>query len=175
MFREQPSVMFARTTLLAAVLLMTTQWGCQPAKPAPTPGQTNQITVLKPVDPSGKTFSPDEILSQDASATRLHDIEGALLDYYSINRQMPAELTDLKDIPAANLNSPASGQPYVYAPDGLWIPNQQACIVVYDPALSSDGTRWCLTMIPPKPGSAVFVDVQAIPEAVFLSYQPAGR
>jgi hypothetical protein len=165
--------------LIVLIVASLYQCGCQTTsvKPAPTPVNQIKDNLNNGGDPSARTYSPDEFLPGDPSAGRLQDIGGDLLLYYRLYHQMPQSLEDIKTIVGAdsqpNLISP-SGQPYIYAPGGLWIPKQDKCIMVYDPSLTPDGEHWCLLMPPSKPGGALSVNVVAIPEPVFRSYRPPG-
>jgi len=44
-----------------------------------------------------------------------------LLYYYAVNKQLPTQLADLAPLDTSQwqLTCPASGEPYVYVPDGL--------------------------------------------------------
>ena len=129
--------------------------------------------------PPGQTATPDEVLGTDPSAMRLQDIGGDFLLYMRINKQMPATLEDLRTVDdqgnAATFNSPASGQPYLYVPSGLWLAGHSQDIVVYDPSLTRQSKRWCLFLGAPQANGSVSVDVVALPESVFRQYKPKGQ
>jgi hypothetical protein len=107
----------------------------------------------------------------DPCSARLHDIGGAILLYYALNRRMPARLEDVADLAdldaPLNFTCPLSGRPYLYNPKGLAIPGTDKRIIVYDSTPAHDGQRRCLLMPPITPGKAVSTDVQSFPEKVF--------
>jgi len=119
--------------------------------------------------------STDQILSNDPSVVRLQDITSVLLLYCATYRHLPASLEDLALMadPGTQLNftSPASGRPYVYVPAGLQTPRGGKRIIVYDPALSANGKRWCILMGDSAPGKARTAEVFQMPETVFRTYQ----
>ena len=54
-----------------------------------------------------------------------------------VDRGRPAQLDDLKTVDAQSIITSPSGQPYAYTPGGLWIPNKDKGIYVYDPKSNS--------------------------------------
>ncbi len=128
---------------------------------------------------SSAPTSPDEIVESAPAATRLQDIGGYLLLYYRENQQMPPSLDELRNIPGGadlDFTSPSTGQPFVYDPAGFWALSQSdKYIVAYDPGPTRKGKRWCLFMTVPKAGTALSVDVVAVPEQIFLNYQRTGQ
>ena len=156
--------------------------GCQqqPAQPLPLGPRSYDFSDAPPqtLTPTAGPLSPDALVSTDPTATRLQDIGGFLLLYYSDNQQMPASLDDLRSLPGGadlQFTSPATGQAFGYAPSGMWSPQGgDKCIVLYDTNLRG-GKRWCLLMTPPKAGAALSVDVANLPDSIFLNYRAAGQ
>jgi hypothetical protein len=158
----------------AAALIL--QAGCVTTPPRQ---QTSASDFASINTPPGQTANPDEILGTDPTAMRLQDIGGDFLLYMRINKQMPTTLDDLRTVDdqgsAATFNSPASGQPYVYVPNGMWLSGHSQDIVLYDPGLTKRSMRWCLFLGPPRGNGTFSVDVVALPETVFRGYKPAGQ
>lgn len=105
----------------------------------------------------------------DVCANRLHDISGLLLQYYLINKRMPASLSDLAKLADADqpavLTCPASGKPYIYDPVGFQVPDKAGVVSIYDPEPSHDGVRWAITL--EQTGSVPTTKVVGIPETDF--------
>jgi hypothetical protein len=156
--------------LIAAALL-----GCQP-KPPPTQQQSGEYGGAG-LDTSVKTVAPETAVRNDPCAARLQTIGGALLLYWATNKHMPQNLDELKpfadfDEPI-ELTCPVSHKPYLYAPNGLAAAGKEKRIVVYDAESSHNGNRWCLFMIPPRPGQALATEVLEVPEGIFHTFTPA--
>jgi hypothetical protein len=155
--------------------------GCQPAAPPPVvPAGPTEIDFSQRNDSgtTGEPVSPDAILSTDPAASRLQDIGGFMLLYYSDNKRLPPTLDDLAKMPGGdslNLTAPGSGREFAYEPTGLWSEEHpDRCIIAYDPDLRG-AARWCLLMTPPTNGAALVVTVLAIPENNFRKYRPAAQ
>jgi len=153
--------------------------GCRPATPPPAAGPQTAFDFSRENggnSSAGAPLSPDEIVSTDPTAARLQDVGGYVLLYYRDHGQMPATLDELRNIPGGQdlqFTSASTGQPFVYQPAGMWSPQRgDKCIILYDLDLKH-GARWCLFMTLPKAGSALTVDVAAIPEPIFLNYRAA--
>ena len=105
---------------------------------------------------------------------RLHDISGALLLYYVENGDLPADLSALEkspsSIPALSAVCPVSGLRYIYEPAGIFIPERNRRIILFDPAPSHAGTRWTVTVDEPQPGMPLVTRVVSLPESVFLMH-----
>jgi hypothetical protein len=140
--------------------------GCQSSAPPP------QRPVNSPAA-QNQSLTADQAVNSDVSAMRLDDINGALLLYYRTNQSMPTSLNDLLAVPGfgadLNLVSP-SGQPYVYVPAGLTALGTPKLLIVYDPAETPQGKRWCILMARPQPGAALSAEVVDMPEVVFQSF-----
>ncbi len=91
-------------------------------------------------------------LNTDPCATRLHDICGPLLFYYSKQHHLPASLADLADTPGFSaigaLACPESHQPYIYNPDGIQLPSVPGPVIAYDPVPIHAGYRWGIIIVP---------------------------
>jgi hypothetical protein len=125
-------------------------------------------------------LSLDEALSADPSSVALQDISGDLLLYYAVNKQLPAHLEDLRSLSNEtanlNLNSPVSKQEYMYVPDGLFAIGSDKRVIVYDPAPTPKGSRWCILYQPVATSDApISLNVVSLPEAAFQAYQPPGQ
>ena len=125
-----------------------------------------------------QALSPDQIVANDPCATRLHDIAGALLVYYALNKELPKKLDDLRAMAdldqELNFKCPVSGLTYTYVPGGLGIVGRNKRIIVHDSFPSHDGRRWCIFMSPAKPGAAQSVEVLEVQEGIFRTYSAGG-
>jgi len=158
---------------------LTLLCGCQPAGPGTTtvaqsPAGQQDVHVSSGGVSQDQTASPDQILG-DPDEMRLGDIGEALLMYYSVNKAMPAQLTDVQSATNEQLNfdSPSSGKPYGYAPAGLVAGNGAKRIFVYDSAPGRDGKRWCWEGPVPTGGPTLVMEMVEMPEAAFKLYSPA--
>jgi hypothetical protein len=159
--------------------------GCQSSRSststgAPPPAAAYTSNALVPLLPvagqpaataTPPTASADDAVHSDATVVRLDDIVGDLLLYFQRHRNMPATLEDLlAEFPALNITAP-SGQPYVYYPQGLTTPNIPKLLVVFDPAETQRGSRWCILVNPLRPGSPLTAEVKELPEVIVSSYR----
>jgi hypothetical protein len=159
--------------LLGIVSLETLMGGCQT-----TTTRDPAVGVAETQLPSDRAATPDETVGSDESASRLHDIEGAILNYYIHNHyRLPNFLEDVKSFADIgtdlNFNSPSSGEPYVYSPDGLFAIGQEKRIIVWDPKPNQKGFRWCILMPPMQQGVAIVPEVVPIQEKLFQAFAPA--
>jgi hypothetical protein len=156
---------------LAIPIWMT---GCQPA----TPPTVSHVGISGAPLPADRPATPDEAVSSDLSANRLHDIVGAILDYYVVNHnRLPDSLEDVRPFADVgtqlNFTSPSSGLPYQYSPAGLYASGQQKRIIVWEPKPDKQGIRWCILMPPLAAGKAVVPEVVPIQEKTFEAFIPA--
>ena len=112
----------------------------------------------------------------DPCATRLHDLSGLLLLYYSVNKHLPDrldELAPLADVDVEfNTTCPKSGEPYVYDPAGLGAPTSDRFLVLYDAVPAHGGLRWGVFVAPPRDGKPPATWVILMSEEVFRGYSP---
>ena len=96
------------------------------------------------VEPSHTTVTQND--PADPCATRLQDLTGALMSYYIVHGQLPAQLQELRGMAdldvELNFTCPLSGLAYIYNPAGLLAPNGAYRLVLYDAAASHHGMRW---------------------------------
>jgi hypothetical protein len=153
--------------------------GCQPAKPPPQNDPLGGLSSTGDtrLDPSIQTASAETAIRHDPCAARLQNIGGTLLLYYATNQQMPRALEELKPLAdfdqPVELTCPVSKKPYTYSPNGLAASGKEKRIVVYDAEPSHQGSRWCLFMIPPRPGKALAIEVLEVPEGIFRTFTPS--
>ena len=123
-------------------------------------------------DTSASLLLRPSVRIDDPCAERLHDICGQLLQYHGIYRKLPAALADLQHLEATKpppLVCPVSGQPYIYNPEGLQIPDRPGRLVLYDPMPSHSGMRWGVFVSDPASGKAVTTRVVLLSETPALS------
>jgi hypothetical protein len=134
---------------------LNNSWAGTPATPA-APAQPERI---------------EKALGSDACSIRLGDIEGALVLYYAVNRQLPLQLDNLRTDNGSPLplSCPTSGRPYLYSAQGLASPGRLMRIIVWDDAPVHNGFRWCIFMAPTRTGQ-LSLDVRPIPESMFKTY-----
>jgi hypothetical protein len=119
--------------------------------------------------PRPRTEPPPQVavnnsINTDPCATRLHDLCGPLLLYYSSNRRLPRSLDELKRLPGfedLEFVCPASKQPYVYTPAGAL--SAGATVILADPTPAHGGIRWGISAIEAEPGRGIVTKVVVIP------------
>ncbi len=161
---------FAGCCILGLGLLASCQ---SPQGQNPRRAAGDSAGVISELSPPG---SADQAVGSDPCAARLHDIAGAMLFYFALNKHLPASLSDLQalsdfDNPLV-FACPHSQQPYVYVPEGLRSVNRPKLIILHDP-VPRDGKRMCILIQPTGPGAAQSLEVVNLPEPLFLAYQPA--
>jgi hypothetical protein len=126
--------------------------------------------------PLGGGSPADQAITSDVSDLRMDDILGGLLFYFRSNHQMPAKLEDLRPIVGRDLNTDnASDQPFVYVPAGLRLRGSSKLLVVYDPHMHDDHTRWVILLGAFKAGAPPTGEVLSIPEVIFQAYLKSGQ
>lgn len=147
--------------LLAGVMLS----GCKSAPPPALPRPVTQ----QPLD--------------DPCVNRLHDLAGQLLIYYVRHGQLPQTLDELAAahlVPETDLKCPLSGQPYVYdpsgirlpdvgkvafpVPEGVQVPAPPDWLIVYDASPVHAGHRWGIVVSSPYAPGPMTSDVVAVTE-----------
>ena len=154
--------------ILAAMLLTGSQ-GCQPK---PQPGTKPAASAAK-----AQVGSSNDLEFSDPCATQLHDISGAMLLCYALNRRLPDHLQDLASFADADqqliFTCPVSHQPYVYVPEGLASPTRDRRLVLYDASPVHNHTRWAILMRPAGPGQTAAAWVVQLTEPMLQLYLPA--
>ena len=156
--------------LPAAALLLSALFlaGCGNAGGNAPPPQVNTSvqggTGGDVMSPAAQTSA--DITPADVCATRLHDISGPLLLYFSMHERLPARLEELRGLPGAGEDlttaCPVSGRQYVYAPHGLPVPNLRGLVVLYDPVPTHSGHHWAISLVPPVEGQPLQAKVVAV-------------
>jgi len=85
-----------------------------------------------------------------ACAERLHDVCGALLVFYAVNRRLPATFEELQAAAPGPLACPLSGETYVYRPEGLAVEGQSGRLILFDASAAHNGARWGIVIVEPK-------------------------
>jgi|GEM_PF-4082353 len=135
-----------------------------PVEHLPVAGQVS-------LSPLGAENTADQALTSDISERRLGDIMAAILVYFQFNHSMPAKLEDLRTVGGIDMNvANSAGQTFVYVPSGLAMPGVRKLLVVYDPQVSADHTRWCILMSPPQSGVKPTGEVLSLKEVVIQAY-----
>lgn len=150
--------------------MLATIAGCTPTRQGAA-----DSAAAPPARPS--QVPPSNAANLDPCAVRLHDVAGALLLYYFTNRRLPETLDEINTFPGAEeqipLTCPASGQPYVYSPDGILLAEQRARVIIYDPTPAHyGGHRWAIRMEEPGDNQPMVTRVIALPESFFLLRPP---
>ena len=117
--------------------------------------------------------------SIDPCADRLHDLAGHLLLYYSAHGRLPPTLDDLPAAadPGRPLSPvcPASGEPYVYRPDGLEVEGQPGRLVLYDAVPAHSGMGWAVALIEPTGDGPLDTRVILLPGQVIRAAELRAR
>jgi hypothetical protein len=164
--------------------------GCQ-SQPAalPPPRPINQVTYSSPTGspldapasaaPGVGPMSADQIVNSDATAVRLQDVEGVLLQFYALYRRMPNSLDEARpladaDAPADLFFSPVTHAPFAYTAAGLGSGKNPKRIILYESVPQPGGQRWCILMPPPSAShtGSVTMEVIALPDSVFRQFTP---
>lgn len=159
--------------LIIAALFFAGAAGCVQTTVS-APHHSNLQPGDLPVTPSskGQSFSPDQLTRKDACPARLHEIEGALLEYWVDHHRLPPALADLHEVePGLELTCPDSHQPYVYVPAGLRKPDAKGRIIVHDPVRNTDGTWWCIMFVDTPKGRSQETLVEQLSDPLFHGYQ----
>ena len=111
---------------------------------------------------------PQLLRATDPCPERLHNLAGAILNFMLQYDRLPPTLEDLTPIKGTplELTCPASGQKYVYLPNGVKIPPNRWAIV-YDATPAHNGKRWMIVFSPVKEGQAPVPAVISISEQEF--------
>lgn len=102
----------------------------------------------------------------DDCASRLHDICGQLLLYYSVKGRLPQKLEETPSIsgePLPPLLCPVSQKPYTYNRGGVEIAGTNGRAIVYDSQPTHSGARWAIVMETVRPGKPLVARVVQLP------------
>jgi hypothetical protein len=174
---------------LVAAIATSLLGGCEPTSQAPraangdaplqpqgTPVAHTGEHVLIPTGPDNKGLDPSRSFGKSECGDQLQDLSGALIQYYSLHKSMPAKLEDLAPLadPGAPLKfaCPKSGKPYGYSPGGLVAPGKSSSIVIYDASPDHNGYRWCV-FVHPSGVNQIVTNVVPVKEDMFRQYSPA--
>lgn len=145
--------------------------------------ETNDVrptlpSVTKVAAAGSDRAPPSNASNLDPCAMRLHDVAGALFLYYFTYQRLPANVDEVNTFPGAEgpvpLACPVSGKPYVYTPDGILLPEQNARVIVYDATPAHyGGYRWAIRMEDPRDDKPMVARVIAVPERFFKFLPPA--
>jgi len=163
----KPLMVSAGLALLAALLAACSS---HPARP------TAHLAEPPPASPSGPPESPDVSVNDNPCAIQLHDIEGALLQYYLLNQRLPDKLEEIQSfgdtLDPIILTCPTSHQPYIYNPTGLVSTTTRKRIIVYDATPAHRGGRFCIMFAPQESGKGMAMDVELLSEKEFKKFVP---
>jgi hypothetical protein len=129
--------------------------------------------------PSGRAVSMpiDQALKSDPCAARLHDISGAMLEYYALHNRLPPALQNLASLAdldqPLNFTCPETGLPYTYVPAGLASPTDPRLIIAHDAEPHRSGQRWVILLQKPKGRQPALMWVVPMTDADFKSHTPA--
>lgn len=124
--------------------------------------------------PSSKHVDPISapIINNDACASRLHDISGLFLMYLLENQDLPATIKQLEPysrrMGVGEFVCPVSDEAYIYTPDGIFLAEQNARVILYDPRPTHSQMRWAIAIGAPTPDQPPRTKVVALPESFFL-------
>jgi hypothetical protein len=148
--------------LLAGLVLVVLLEGCGP--PARTATAPRRTSATRPGDAA-------QITNTDPCATRLHELCGPLLLYYSLQRRLPEKIEELGQVPGfegvREFTCPVSGRPYIYNSAGIAGLEPASRVVIYDPLPSHSGIRWAVAVQIPGEDQPLITKVIGLPEAKF--------
>ena len=144
-----------------SIFILCINAGCTPAKPS-----------RPPVPDAGTSPLTRPISNTDECAMQMHDICGGFLLFYASQNRLPAQLGELYSMQVVpkevRFVCPVSQQPYIYKPDGIFLPDQNARVILYDPTAAHSGFRWAISIHEPQPGQPLIAKVIALPDQFFL-------
>jgi len=178
----------ARFVCFSALILLVATSGCvnqkQPKTTAIAPNEfdsNNQAGKPHVID---MTHAPKsgQYFDVDSCADRLHTIEGQILTYYAIHRELPRDLAELAKYADAgettDYTCPVSHQSYVYVPTGLAL-NRDASkgiLILYDAKPVHDSTegpmRWGILFFEQHGRQPPDANIIPIPEKVMPGFLP---
>ncbi len=182
-------VSIARTVCYsAAIACLLAGQGCvtqkQPRTAAVAPNEFESPSQAQKPHVIDMTHAPKsgQYFDVDACADRLHSIEGELIAYYALHRELPRELSELAKYAdtgeTTDYTCPVSHQSYVYVPTGLALNKDvsQGKLVIYDAKPVHDSTRgpmrWGILFSEARGREPVKTQVIPIPEDVMPGFLP---
>ena len=178
-----------RPVRFVAVLLLLAGAGCttqkQPKTTALAPNEfgssSSQAAKPRVIDMTHLPKS-GQYFDVDPCADRLHSIEGQLITYYALHRELPRDLAELARYAepgdTTDYTCPVSHQTYVYVPTGLALNKDvtQGKLVIYDAKPVHDSTRgpmrWGILFSEARGREPVKTQVIPIPEDVMPGFVP---
>lgn len=161
--------------VLAALLL----GGCQ-TEVVDAPISQKPLVVVNGQQWSGDNPPPtkqppiEQAINSDPCAARLHEISGAMLEFFAINARLPRQLDELQTLTdldrPLSFVCPTSSKPYTYVPTGLRSADEPRLIIVYDSTADNSGQRWAILMQKPKGRQPAAMWVMSLSEPVFRTY-----
>ena len=157
--------------------------GCTQPAPLPPPRPVVRISGATNGDSAGgdrNSLTLDQAVDSDPCALRMRDLEELLLVYYAVNRQFPAQLTDLSSYADADkpltLKCAFSPQPFGYDRFGMVSGTRARRLLAWTPVPNRSGLRWCVAIPPAAPGgratnAAQSLEVVPVPEADFKQFR----
>lgn len=133
------------------------------------------LTACQAPTPSVSGPTPSSVaIATDPCAVRLDDINGALLLYYTLNKQLPENLEQIRpladDGAALNFTCPLSQKPYTYLPVNPDVPVSEPCLILFDSTPAHRGLRWGILATPAKDKQPVTFTVIQLDEAALRTY-----
>ena len=125
---------------------------------------------------SEQSLPIEKALRSDPVASQMHEISGAMLQYFAINGRLPPKLEDLQSM--ADIGRPLifesvkTGAPFTYVPAGLHSPDDNRQIVLHDEKPAKTNYRWVILMQLPKARQGAATWVVPLSEPVFRTYVP---
>ncbi|HEY8751502.1 MAG TPA: hypothetical protein VIM11_26210 [Tepidisphaeraceae bacterium] len=156
-------------------------------QPAANPPSTKQSNAVSPKDPPRvvdwtKLPKSGAYFDVDSCADRLHSIEGQIISYYAVHRELPERLSDLTRYAdpgdTTDYTCPVSHQSYVYVPNGLALANDvsNGRLILYDATPAHDSARgpmrWGILFSEAKGRAPVTTHIIPIPENTMPGFVP---
>jgi hypothetical protein len=171
--------------ILSIMVLPVT--GCT-NQPAAKPSNSAALQDTPPQDRSPRVINlanapkSGAYFDVDSCADRLHSIEGEIISYYAVHRELPERLSDLNRYADAgdttDYTCPVSHQSYVYVPGGLALANDvsNGRLILYDATPAHDSARgpmrWGILFSEAKGRAPVVTHIIPIPENTMPGFVP---
>lgn len=126
---------------------------------------------------------PDQRVTTDASAERLHELSGQILAYYARHEQLPPSLEALAEEAgpgAPPAVSPGTGEPCVYHAPPLPLPRRSGLLLMHDPMpvvqrTAERSMRWAMVVQPKRRGAPLTAQVILLPASQVEAAMQARR